>query len=109
MKRATNRSADAGELPAADPAELTALAIAALRDRLAASHPARRALASDVEAARHGDPELAIDDVGHVLRYFDTPIRTDEFQALHAAAAHFALADALEGVVVLPPDEAPPA
>lgn len=90
-----------------DPADLTARAIAAIRDRLAASHPARSALTSDIEAARHGDSEIAIDDVSQALQYFNTPIRADEYQALHAAATHFSMADSLEGIIVLPPDEAP--
>ncbi|MEU1123478.1 hypothetical protein ABZ371_07825 [Streptomyces sp. NPDC005899] len=92
-----------------DPADLTARAIAAIRDRLAVFHPARGALTSDLEAARHGDPEIAIDDASQVLQYFGTPIRADEFRALHAAATHFSMADFLEGIVVLPPGEGPSA
>ncbi|MEU5417585.1 hypothetical protein [Streptomyces clavifer] len=91
-----------------DLADLIARTIAVIRDRLPASHPARSALSSNVETARHGDPEIAIDDVSQALQYFDTPIRAEEFQALYAAAAHFSMVDSLEGIVIIPPDDALP-
>ncbi|MFF2526551.1 hypothetical protein [Streptomyces liangshanensis] len=84
-----------------DPAGLAADAIAGIRDRLDLLDPARGALTSDVEAARHGDPEFAIDDACEVLRYFHVPVRLDEFQALRSIATHFAMEDSLEEIIVI--------
>jgi hypothetical protein len=74
--------------------------LSAIRDRLGPVSPARSALASDIEAARHADPEFAIDDACNALRYFGVSLNKDEFDALKSAAGNFFMEDSLEGLRV---------
>ncbi|MFV2117132.1 hypothetical protein ACE14D_03005 [Streptomyces sp. Act-28] len=71
-------------------------AVAAVRARLEPSHPARDALRSTAEAIDNAEPELAVDDLCRIIRFFGVRITPAEHEALRAAAAELSMADLLE-------------
>ncbi|MFC5671066.1 hypothetical protein [Streptomyces incanus] len=76
--------------------------VAAVRARLDPSHPARNALQSTAEAIDNAEPELALDDLCHIIRYFGVRITPAEYNTLQAVAQQFSMTDLLEEARLLP-------
>ncbi|MFF3847908.1 hypothetical protein [Streptomyces sp. NPDC002328] len=80
--------------------------VTALGVRLGSSHPARDALRSTAEAVDNAEPELALDDLCRVIRFFGVPVTPEEYDALRAVAEELSMADVLEEADLGPPDPA---
>ncbi|MFF5425180.1 MULTISPECIES: hypothetical protein [unclassified Streptomyces] len=76
--------------------------VAAVRARLEPTHPAREALRSTAEAIENAEPELALDDLCHIIRFFGVRITAEEYGTLQAVAQLFSMTDLLEDAHLLP-------
>ncbi|MBD0710410.1 MULTISPECIES: hypothetical protein [unclassified Streptomyces] len=75
--------------------------VAALRARVGPVHPAHRALRSTAGAVEHAEPELALDDLCQIIRYFDLRITLAEYGTMQALAEELAMTDLLEDARLL--------
>ncbi|MFF8382049.1 hypothetical protein [Streptomyces kanasensis] len=76
--------------------------VAAVRARLEPTHPARDALRSTAGAIENAEPELALDDLCHIIRFFGVRITSEEYGILQAVAQRFSMTDLLEDAQLLP-------
>ncbi|CUM44169.1 hypothetical protein H4W23_00275 [Streptomyces gardneri] len=70
--------------------------VAAVRARLESTHPAREALQSTAGAIENAEPELALDDLCHIIRFFGVRITQEEYSILQAVAQEFSMTELLE-------------
>ncbi|GAA3925699.1 hypothetical protein GCM10022244_38820 [Streptomyces gulbargensis] len=70
--------------------------VAAVRSRLESTHPAHEALRSTAWAIENAEPELALDDLCHIIHFFGVRMTQEEYSTLQAVARAFSMTELLE-------------